>query len=217
VTRPIAGLARAGVIGLTVAACGAAPIRSPTLQTSSAPTVSPASTTPPISIAPASPSGTPVAASAASPDVRFDESLLAILPPTVDGLVITSTPEVSTVVSADPQVALIADGYAVGVVRDPLSQEIAVALVIHLRTSTFGDAFFRSYRDSFDKAACEAAGGTVGNAEAQIAGRDTFIGTCAGGAHTYHVHVDGPAVIVSVVAASERRRLGELIIEGVRG
>jgi hypothetical protein len=142
---------------------------------------------------------------------------LDILPADVDGLVLTSTPEINEEISADPQVAVIADRYAVGVVNDPATQEIAVAMVVHLRLTRFDETFFRSYRDSFDDAACAPAGGKTGNAQATIGGRDTFIGTCQSGAHTYHVHVAGRGVIVSVVAASAERKLGERLVEGVKG
>jgi hypothetical protein len=54
-----------------------------------------------------------------------------------------------------------------------------------------------------------------GRAEAQIGGRTTFIGTCAGGAHTYHVRLESDdAIIVSVTAVGERR-LGEQVVAGL--
>ena len=38
----------------------------------------------------------------------------------------------------------------------------------------------------------------AGNAEAEIDGRTVYIGTCVGGVHTYHVHLEEPDVIVSL-------------------
>jgi hypothetical protein len=88
-------------------------------------------------------------------------------------------------------------------------------MVIRLRDGVFGDEFFRDYRDSYDEAACAPAGGLVGNAEAEIGGRRTFIASCENGARIYHVHVEDPDVLVSVTAASEQLRLGERVIEAL--
>ncbi|MCJ7710605.1 MAG: hypothetical protein MUQ32_07195, partial [Chloroflexi bacterium] len=95
------------------------------------------------------------------------------------------------------------------------ADDVAVVSVVRLRSDVFDDAFFRSWRDSYDAAACEAAGGVAGNAEAEIDGRPTYIGTCAAGAHTYHVYLEGPNVIVSVTSVGEGR-FGEQIVAGIR-
>ena len=55
---------------------------------------------------------------------------------------------------------------------------------------------------------------STGHAEAEIAGHQTFIGTCAGGVHTYHVHLPDRDVIVSMQGAGEGR-FGELVVAGL--
>ena len=56
--------------------------------------------------------------------------------------------------------------------------------------AAFGDEAFRQWRDSFDQGACAAGGGVIGNAEATLGGRQTFIASCVGGMHTYHVYLE---------------------------
>jgi hypothetical protein len=89
-----------------------------------------------------------------------------------------------------------------------------VVTVARVKPGVFSDLFFRGWRDTFDSAVCEQAGGIDGNAEADIAGRHTFIGTCAGGVHTYHVHVPGRDAIISMQGAGPGR-FGERVVEGL--
>ena len=42
----------------------------------------------------------------------------------------------------------------------------------------------------------------------------TYIGTCAGGVHTYHVHLPAQDVIVSLQGAGNGR-FGERVVEGL--
>ena len=51
-----------------------------------------------------------------------------------------------------------------------------------------------------------------GPAEAELDGRTVYIGTCAGGVHTYHVHLEDQDVLVSVNAVGESR-LGEELMK----
>jgi hypothetical protein len=88
--------------------------------------------------------------------------------------------------------------------------------VARVKPGLFGDLFYRGWRDTFDAAVCEQAGGVAGHAEAEIAGRQTFIGTCAGGVHTYHVHLPDQDVIVSMQAVGDGR-FGERVVEGLTG
>ncbi len=92
---------------------------------------------------------------------------------------------------------------------------MAVVSVVQLRPGVFDDAFFRDWRDSYDAAACDAAGGVAGNAQAEIDGRDIYIGTCAAGAHTYHAYLEDASVVVSVTSVGDLR-LGEQIMAGLR-
>ena len=145
--------------------------------------------------------------------VPIDPSLLAVLPATVGGLTVSAVPDPTGL--ADPtlvaNVARIAEGFAI----DPASGDVVYASVIALRPGVFSDAFFRSWRDSFDTGACSGAGGVAGHAEAQIAGRTTFIGRCAGGLLTYHVRLDARDAIVSVSSLGQAH-LGEALLAGLR-
>jgi hypothetical protein len=87
-----------------------------------------------------------------------------------------------------------------------------VVTVTRLREGVFSDAFHRDWRDSFDAAVCDQAGGVIGNAEAEIDGHRTFIGTCAGGVRTYHVVLADTDTLISMQALGAGR-LGERIVE----
>ena len=54
----------------------------------------------------------------------------------------------------------------------------------------------------------------TGNAQATMSGRTVYIGTCEGGVHTYHVHLEGPDVIVSVNAVGDGR-MGEQLMDSL--
>jgi len=201
-------------VAIAIAACGGtaptsvptpAPTLTPTLRQSPSATASPA-----VASASTSPS------TAASPAVAYDESLLSLLPADIDGLTFEPDPDALAELD-DKALGAAADRIAFAVISDVESGELAVTSVLHLRDGAFGDAFFRSYRDSYDVAACEPAGGKSGNAEAQIGGHQTFIGTCGSGAHTYHVYLPDQQAIVSVVSVGETRKFGERIVEGLRG
>ena len=69
-------------------------------------------------------------------------------------------------------------------------------------------------RDTFDTAVCEQAGGVDGRAEVEIEGRRTYVGTCAGGVRTYHVHLPDSDVIVSMQSVGEGR-YGERVVAGL--
>jgi len=169
-----------------------------------APAATPA-TAPPPSAAPG-PSGEAFLA--------YDEALLAILPAELDGLAVTSAPEAAADLQADRDLAAAGERVALGLVVDPAG-ELAVAAVIALRPGVFSEAFWRDWRDSYDAGACAQAGGVRGRAEAQIGGRLVYIGTCEGGARTYHVQLEDRNMLVSVTAIGEVRRLGERLVEAV--
>jgi hypothetical protein len=180
---------------------GVTPSAAPSIDAASAP---PSSDGAPGTLAPSVDTGTGVA---------VDLSLLEHLPDAVDGVALEPDPETSAQVAADPSLAIAATGLviALAAAETETTNDLAIVSAVRLRPGIFGDAFFRSWRDSYDTAACKAAGGVGGNAEAEIAGRTTYIGTCVGGAHTYHVRLDGDDVVVSVTSVGERR-LGEQVI-----
>ena len=64
-------------------------------------------------------------------------------------------------------------------------------------------------------AACEVAGGVApGAAVTEIGGHETYIGSCQGGVHTYHVRLENPDRIVSITAVGDER-LGERVVAGL--
>jgi hypothetical protein len=151
----------------------------------------------------------------ASGSVPIDPSLLAQLPSTVGGLALVEDVETESHDAADPSHLVDLAGLAVAIAADPSTANLAVASVVRLKPGVYSDAYFRSWRESFDSGACSQAGGVAGSAEAVIAGHRTYIGHCAGGLLTYHVYLPATASIVSIWSIGERRA-GELIVQGLR-
>jgi hypothetical protein len=204
-TAAPAAVAVAVAIAALLATCATAP----------APTGSAASA----SAVPASPgrsSAAPSSSSAAPPStlVAIDDELLGLLPEAVAGHTLDVSREAAAESASDPTLATTADRIAVAIAVDPTTQSFVVASVVKLKPGVFGDEFFRDWRDSFDEGVCAQAGGVSGNAQATMDGRTVYIGTCAGGAHTYHVHLEGPDAIVSLNAVGDAR-LGEQLMDSL--
>lgn len=200
-TRSPVGAGGLLTVALLLAACASGPT-----SQSATPT---ASLLPPASGAPFGPG---------SGAIVVDETLIDYLPVEVAGIVLVSDPDTARNIASDPDLAASASAIAVAFAIAPgasVGDDVAVVSVIQLRPGVFDDEFFRSWRDTYDAAACEAAGGTAGNAEAEIGGRQTYIGSCAAGAHTYHLYLEDQNVIVSVTSVGELR-LGEWIVAGLR-
>jgi hypothetical protein len=148
-----------------------------------------------------------------------DAGLLAVLPRTVAGMPLVADAETSAEIAADPSLAATADGIALAAAFGPLATDdtggdYAVATVVRLRPDVFSDGFFREWRDSFDAGVCGQAGGVSGHAQAVLAGRTVWIGTCAGGVHTYHATLRDDTVLVSLQGAGPGR-FGEQIMAGL--
>lgn len=170
-----------------------------------------------VGAASASPSG--VAASSGSPAAtrtaraEVDPSLLDLLPPTVDGLDLAFSAEASDAVVADPALSPDVESVAYGIAVDPESADLLVAAVSRVREASFDDAFFRGWRESYDREVCRQAGGIAqGSLETEIEGRNVFIGSCVNGGNTYHVWMPDRSAILSAVSFGERR-LGQRLIE----
>jgi hypothetical protein len=206
---------------LTVAAC--IPSR-PSPSTTAAPSAAPssaASPTPTSSAATTSSASVASAATAATAPpagVAVDPSLLAVLPATVGGVPLqpdrTTAAEIAREQSIAPFVSSLALAAAFGPPASGSVGDYVVVTVARVKPGLFGDLFFQGWRDTFDAAVCKQAGGVQGAAEATIAGRQTFIGTCAGGIHTYHVHLPAQDVIVSMQGGGPKR-FGERVVEGL--
>jgi hypothetical protein len=144
-----------------------------------------------------------------------DASLLELLPPSVDGIDLNESPEAELDALGDPVVATVGTAIAGAFAANANTGDFVYALVVRLRPGAMNDALFRSWRDTFDEGACSQAGGVTGHAEAEIGGHRTFIGTCAGGMHTYHVWLPAQQRLVSMSALGERR-FGEQLLRNLR-
>jgi len=162
-----------------------------------------------------SPSATSSSA-ASGRGVAVDPSLLTILPDEVGGASMDPSPETAADVAKDPALAIAVEALAIGLAVSSGSstdQDLVIASVVRLRPDIFNDAFFRSWRDSYDRAACAQAGGVAGNAETEIDDRQVFIGSCVNGAFTYHTRY-GEDVLVSLTSVG-KARFGEQVMSNL--
>jgi hypothetical protein len=157
--------------------------------------------------------------SATAPDdaapLTQDSTLLAILPTSIDGIPVTEDNDAAAEAlgnAALPPIATALDA-AVGV--DAGNGNLVYALVVRIKPDAFGDEAFRQWRDSYDQGACAAGGGVIGNAEATLGGRQTFITSCVGGMHTYHVFLKDQGVVISASAIGDGR-FGEKLLDSLR-
>jgi len=176
---------------------------SSTLRGSVAPTASPP------------PSGT----TASFPAAASDASLIAaVLGPDQPGLAFQYDAETTGRVAADPGLARDATALGIGLYtvtgQSPVA-DYAIVSVLRLRDpATADDDWFRTYRDSYDASACAAAGGVARHAQAEIGTHTVFIGSCAGGAFTYHLRTKTQDLVVSITAVGPER-LGEKLAAAV--
>jgi hypothetical protein len=193
----------------------------PTVPATGAPSASPTGAPPAFiaeSVGPSPSSEAPSSTAAGGRSVAVDASLLDALP-SGDGLERTFDPDTSATVAGDPGLATDAAALAIGLYRlsgaPATSPDIAVASVVRLRDPAADDAWFRSWRDSYDGSACAQAGGITRHLETTIAGRTVYVGACAGGAFTYHTRIAGGGIVVSITSVGAER-LGETILERLR-
>jgi hypothetical protein len=92
--------------------------------------------------------------------------------------------------------------------------DLVVVSVVQLRPGVFSDGFYAAWRATYDEAACAPAGGLTGSKEQAFGGRIAFVGTCAGGATSYHALV-GDDILVSALAIGSRG-LGEELVAGIQ-
>ena len=207
------------IVALIAAGCGSSLSPSP----SPPPPVLPSATALPSpsdllspSDLPSIPAHSSLASPSTSPGVSpipTDDALLELLPRTLDGLDRQVDPDVNGSIATDPDLARLARSFATALYIDPATSEFAYVSVVRLRDQ-LSAAEARSYRDSFDAAACSQAGGLSRTAEATIGSHHAYIGTCAGGVRTYHVELDEGDTILSVSEAGDRR-LAERLIGGI--
>lgn len=161
--------------------------------------------------------GPPATESAVGPGeaVVVDPTLLAVLPAAIDGVPVTESTDGEADALANVQLPEIASALAAGLAVDSASGDFVYAVMVRLLPGGFDDTRFRDWRDSYDEGACSGAGGVVGHAETEIAGRTVFIGTCAAGVRTYHTWIEQEDMLVSASAAGDRR-FGERLMAELR-
>jgi hypothetical protein len=149
--------------------------------------------------------------------VVVDSTLLDALPPDLDGTPLIRDDATAADVVAGrvlPHIAAV----AVGLYATPGSStdgDFAIVNVVRLQAGVFDDSWFRTWRADYDEEACAPAGGVApGAAEAEIDGRTLYIGTCRGGAHTYHVHLTDPDRLISITSFGTGR-FGERVVAGL--
>jgi len=175
----------------------------------------------------AAPSSPPVGGVPSGPFVAIDRELLQALPASVAGIPLVEDAQTESHDAADPTHAVDLAALAAALVVDTHSNDLAIATVVRPKPGIFSDAYYRSWRDTFDAGACSqagglagsVAGGVAGTSETTIGGHDTFIARCAGGLLTYHVHLGGGIggddriVSITTIGAAD---FGRLIVEGLR-
>ena len=157
------------------------------------------------------------AGGATQPPLVIDAGLLGILPASVAGVVLQPSPDTAANMTGDPSLAASASAIAVGVVIGPggsHGDDLAVSTVVRLRPGVFDDAFYAQWRDAYDAAACQPAGGVSSHIQQLIGPHTVDVTVCAQGARTYHTHLAGD-VLVSITATGERK-FGDLVMAGLR-
>jgi hypothetical protein len=157
----------------------------------------------------------PSVGTAASGLIAVDESLLGYLPATVGSIAVVYSPDATQSVLNDAALARSASAIAYGLAIDAATNDFVIAAAARLRDGVFSDAFYRDWRSTYDRGACAQAGGVAGKAETTIGGRVVHIGTCNGGAHTYHVYLELPRVMISATSVGSKR-FGEQLISTLR-
>jgi hypothetical protein len=158
----------------------------------------------------------PPSRAATPPLLTIDPALLELLPAAVGRFDRQTDADVDAEAFADPALARFATAGATALYADPATGDFAFATVLRLRGAGIDAPTFRGYRDSFDAGACSQAGGVSGHAEAEIAGRTTYIGSCAGGVFTYHTLLPASHALLSISSAGAKR-FGEQLAAAVPG
>jgi hypothetical protein len=207
----------AAAVVVVVALAGCAP--------STSPTASPAIATPSAAGPPsATPSARPSASSPSSPaesrspggsttGVVRDDSLLAVLPPDLDGNAVMAEEESFGEAATDAAFSDHVARAAFAVVTSP--NDLASGVVAELRPGLLDDAFFADWRETYDQGACSQAGGVATNAETQLGGRTVWITTCAGDLTVYHTEIPDRDLVVSLFSLGEGR-YGERLMRDLR-
>ena len=200
---------RPGRVAIVVALAGILAIAgcTPTASTTPGPATLTPATSPSASVTPGVQSSSPAAGAGS---VAVDPALLDLLPADIDGQPLRPDAETAGDIAATGDLAQDIAAIAVGLYIQPgtsTADDLAIVSVVRLQPGVFDDEWFRSWRATYDEGACQVAGGVApGGAETRIGDHDTHIGTCEGGVHTYHVHLEDPDRVISISAAGEGRK-----------
>jgi hypothetical protein len=148
-----------------------------------------------------------------SPGAALDPSLLAILPADIGGVAVSDEPDSYAQAAADPDFVRNVAAAAFPILVD--GSDLASGVIARLRPGVYSDAFFRDWRDSYNRGACGQAGGVAGNAEAELGGRTVYISSCSGGLVVYHAYLPQRNVVVSLFSIGERR-FGQQLMSDLR-
>lgn len=212
----LTGVCRGGLVAVAlvvVAGCANGSPSSPAPSASAAaPSASAAGSAPASSeataISPGLPSRLP------GVDVVMDPTLVQILPAAIGTARVEIEPESFAEAVSDRSFVASVDAAAFPIVVE--AEDLASGVVAHLRPDVFSEAFYRSWRDTYDEGACAQAGGVAGHAEVDLEDdRTMFVTTCVGGLRVYHAYVAEREIIVSLFALGERR-FGEQLMTGLR-
>jgi hypothetical protein len=146
--------------------------------------------------------------------VPIDTSLLASLPAMVGGQPVNEVTEIEAELAGDPDLIQNASGLAVALGINMATGDFAYVAVIQLKPLVFSNAFYSSWRQSYDLSACTQSSGLKSTATTVIAGRQVFTGTCVGGALTYHVHLPAPDRLISITSVGPAK-FGEQVLRGL--
>jgi hypothetical protein len=164
-----------------------------------------------------SPSATPsTQTTSGTTAILVDRSLLDVLPSSIKSIPLVGNSDGEAHDLTDPALAGEASALAAALAIDTKTGDFAYVTVVRLRIGVYSDAYFESWRETFDEGACSQAGGVAqSSAETDIGGHHTYIGHCVGGILTYHVHL-GPGDLLVSISALGDQRFGQLVVEGLR-
>ena len=154
-----------------------------------------------------------------NPGIASDPGLVAsVLGTEQPGLTFQYDAETTDRTGADPALRRDASALAIGLYtvtgQSPV-EDYAIVSVLRMRyPATANDDWFRSYRDSYDGSACAQAGGVARHAQTELGTHTVFIGSCAGGAFTYHLRTKAEDIVVSITGVGPGR-LGEKLAAAV--
>lgn len=221
-TRARPHLVLLAALGLAVAACGPSSTTTAPPSTPGPTPAGPPATLPPPATGTAEPASIDVpSASEAGPSAApadpgatvRDDSLLALLPPDIDGVPVGAEDQAFGEATADPAFGANVERAAFFVVtRDT---DLASGLVAVFREGRWGDAAYQDWRETYNEGVCAQAGGVKTTAETTIDERMVWITTCAQGLRVYHVYVEEKGALVSVFSLGDGL-FGERIVKDLR-